>query len=286
MNNLLFSVFPNKNFIDLSLYQFGWERCEPSHTFGPAARIHYLFHYIISGTGTLYADDSFGNTHTYSVKSGQGFMIFPNQINTYIADRDLPWEYVWIEFDGLWAKEAIEIAGLSPNAPIYHAHFHDLRDTMANEMLYIAQHGDMAPFHLMGHLYLFLDALTRPVSSMEFSRGSRLRDFYVHEAISFVEQNFQNNISVEDIADNCGLNRSYFGKIFREAVGKTPQEFLINYRITKAAELLKLTRLSVGDIGKAVGYDNPLHFSRAFKNIYGISPREWRSQNQIVSGRL
>lgn len=279
MNNLLFSIFPNKNFIDLGLYQFGWERCKPSHTFGPAARIHYLFHYIISGTGTLYADDSSGNTHTYPVKSGQGFMIFPNQINTYIADRNLPWEYVWIEFDGLWAKEAIEFAGLSPNAPIYHAHFHDLRDTMANEMLYIAQHGDMAPLHLMGHLYLFLDALTRSVSSMEFSRGSRLRDFYVHEAISFVEQNFQNNISVEDIADNCGLNRSYFGKIFREAVGKTPQEFLINYRITKAAELLKLTRLSVGDIGKAVGYDNPLHFSRAFKNIYGISPREWRSQN-------
>ena len=281
MNDLLFSVFPNENFVDLSLYQFGWERCTPSHSFGPAARNHYLFHYVISGTGTLMADNSSGQTCTFQVKSGQGFMIFPDQINTYIADKQLPWEYVWLEFDGLRAREAIEVAGLTPDAPIYHARSHDLRETMMNEMLYIAQHGTMTPFHLIGHLYLFLDALTRSAASMRISKGGRLRDFYVHEALAFIEHNFQNDISVEDIADNCGLNRSYFGKLFKEALGKTPQEFLLNYRMTKATELLKLTALSIGDISQAVGYDNQLHFSRAFKNIYHISPREWRNKNQI-----
>ena len=281
MNDLLFSVFPNENFVDLSLYQFGWERCTPSHSFGPAARNHYLFHYVISGTGTLMADNSSGQTCTFQVKSGQGFMIFPDQINTYIADKQLPWEYVWLEFDGLRAKEAIEVAGLTPDAPVYHARSHDLRETMMNEMLYIAQHGNMTPFHLLGHLYLFLDALTGSASTMRISKGGRLRDFYIHEAMAFIEHNFQNNISVEDIADNCGLNRSYFGKIFKEALGRTPQEFLLNYRMTKAAELLKLTALSIGDISKAVGYDNQLHFSRAFKNIYHISPREWRNKNHV-----
>lgn len=282
MKDLLFSIFPNENFVDLNLYQFGWERCAPSHTFGPAARTHFLFHYVISGTGTLYADDESGHTKTYQVKSKQGFMIFPQQITTYIADKDLPWEYVWLEFDGLRVKEVIEVAGLSSNAPIYHAHSKDLREIMMQEMLYIAQHGEMTPFHLMGHLYLFLDAMTRSISSMRITRIGKLRDFYIREALAYVEQNFQNSISVEDIADNCGLNRSYFGKIFKEAVGKTPQEFLLNYRMTKAAELLKLTRLSIGDISNAVGYDNQLHFSRAFKNIYGVSPREWRNRNRMV----
>lgn len=155
MKDLLFSIFPNENFVDLNLYQFGWERCAPSHSFGPAARTHFLFHYVISGTGTLYADDSSGNTKTYQVKSKQGFMIFPQQITTYIADKELPWEYVWLEFDGLRVKEVIEIAGLSQNSPIYHAHSRDLREIMMQEMLYIAQHGEMTPFHLMGHLYLF-----------------------------------------------------------------------------------------------------------------------------------
>ena len=219
MKDLLFSIFPNENFVDLNLYQFGWERCAPSHSFGPAARTHFLFHYVISGTGTLYADDSSGNTKTYQVKSKQGFMIFPQQITTYIADKELPWEYVWLEFDGLRVKEVIEIAGLSQNSPIYHAHSRDLREIMMQEMLYIAQHGEMTPFHLMGHLYLFLDAMTRSISSMRITRIGKLRDFYIREALAYVEQNFQNNISVEDIADNCGLNRSYFGKIFKEAVG-------------------------------------------------------------------
>ena len=114
--------------------------------------------------------------------------------------------------------------------------------------------------------------------------GNSLRDFYIKEAFSFIEQNFQNDISVEDIAASCGLNRSYFGKIFHENMGKPPQEFLISYRMTKATELLKLTGLSIADIGNAVGYPNQLHFSRAFKNVYGISPRQWRYENG--GGRL
>lgn len=282
VQELIFSVFPNENFVDLGLYQYGWEQCRPSHTFGPAARTHYLFHYVISGTGTLMADDAGGHTNTYQIKSGQGFMLFPGQINTYTADHDLPWEYVWLEFDGLRAKETIELIGLSVNHPVYHARSKDLREDMMNEMMYIIEHKDMPPLHLIGHLYLFLDYMTRSAVNMTSPKNGRLRDFYIKEALSFIEQNFQNDISVEDIAATCGLNRSYFGKIFKEALGKTPQEFLLSYRMIKAAELLKLTSLSIGDISNAVGYANQLHFSRAFKNLYGLPPREWRNQNRVM----
>ena len=109
MSKFLFSIFPNENFIDLTLYQYGWEQCDPSHSFGPAARNHFLFHYILSGTGVLNANNEKGITKSYQVKSGQGFMIFPHQICTYIADQNLPWEYVWLEFDGLRAKELVDM---------------------------------------------------------------------------------------------------------------------------------------------------------------------------------
>ena len=281
MSDLLFSVFPNENFIDLGLYQFGRERCAPSHSYGPAARNHYLFHYVISGTGSLMADNSKGETIHYTIRSGQGFMIFPHQINTYIADNTLPWEYVWLEFDGLRVKEAVELAGLSPDHPVYHAASKDLREQMMEEMLYIVQNPDESPFHLIGHLFLFMDYLTRSCASIRLSSTGRLRDFYIREALSFIEQNFQNDISVEDIARFCGLNRSYFGKIFKDTVGRSPQDFLMNYRMVKATELLKMTQLSIGDISNAVGYSNQLHFSRAFKNIYGVSPRDWRKTHMI-----
>jgi len=280
MSDLKFSIFPNENFVDLSLYQFGYEYTDPSHSYGPAARNHYLFHYILSGTGILFADDSKGITKEYRIKSNQGFMIFPNQITTYISDNKLPWEYVWVEFDGLRVKEALDIAELSCDNPVYHAKFKKMRETMVQEMLYLTEHGDSSPFHLIGHLYLFFDAMLQSITSETNTQQKRLQDYYIHEALSYIEQNFQNDITVEDIAKICGLNRSYFGKIFKDSTGKTPQQFLMTYRMIKATELLKLTKLSISDIGNAVGYTNQLHFSRAFKNVHGMPPRKWRNENQ------
>jgi transcriptional regulator, araC family len=280
-NELYFSIFPNERFIDLGLYQFGMEQCSPSHSYGPAARNHFLFHYIISGTGTLYADDSTGTTKTYHLKSGEGFLIFPNQITTYIADKELPWEYVWIEFDGLRAKEAMDTAGFSLDRPIFHTKQRDMSQKMEEELVYIATHSDETIFNIIGHLYLFLDYFMRSTVSTVVKGSTKLQDYYIKEAITYIEQNFQNDISVVDIANRLGINRSYFGKIFKQTLKQTPQEFLINYRMIKATELLRLTKMSIGDISKAVGYENQLHFSRAFKKIYNISPREWRNINAV-----
>ncbi len=280
-NELYFSIFPNERFIDLGLYQFGMEQCSPSHSYGPAARNHFLFHYIISGTGTLYADDSTGTTKTYHLKSGEGFLIFPNQITTYIADKELPWEYVWIEFDGLRAKEAMDTAGFSLDRPIFHTKKRDMSQKMEEELVYIATHSDETIFNIIGHLYLFLDYFMRATVSTVVKGSTKLQDYYIKEAITYIEQNFQNDISVVDIANRLGINRSYFGKIFKQTLKQTPQEFLINYRMIKATELLRLTKMSIGDISKAVGYENQLHFSRAFKKIYNISPREWRNINAV-----
>lgn len=280
MSDSLFHIFPNENFIDLCLYQYGYEKCDPGHSFGPAARNHYLFHYILSGTGTLLADDTKGRTQTYQVRSGQGFMLFPGQITTYIADSNVPWEYIWVEFDGLRITEALSMTNLSKNSPIYRPSEKELRDKLAEELMYISHHPKESPFHLIGHLYLFLDYLIQSAHSAQLVSSSKMSDYYIKEAINYIEQNFQNNISIEDVAAVCGINRSYLGKIFKKSTGQSPQEFLMNYRMVKAAELLKLTSLSIADIGSAIGYENQLHFSRAFKNIYGVSPREWRNQHK------
>ena len=280
MGNVFFNIFPNENFIDLGMFQCGREACTPCHSFGPVTRNHYLFHYVLSGTGTLMADDVKGITQTYSVRSGQGFLIFPEQITTYYADQHSPWEYSWIEFDGLRVKETLSLTDFSLNHPIYHPYSKDLQEQMVKEMNYIISHPKESSFHLLGHLYLFFDYFIQSAKSTRLTQSSKMSDYYIQEAIHYMEQNFQNDISIEEIAAVCGINRSYLGKIFRNSIGRSPQEFLMNYRMVKATELLKLTTLSIADIGTAVGYGNPLHFSRAFKNIYGVSPREWRNEHK------
>lgn len=274
------SIFPQDNFIDLSLIQYGRELCDADHSFGPAKRNHYLFHYVVSGCGQLMANDSSGTTKTYNIRSGEGFLIFPQQTNTYIADHEHPWEYIWIEFDGLRVRPSLASAGLSTDHPVYHARAREYRDTMFEEMKYIVGHSQESAFHQIGHLYLFFDALIRSVQRPDYETGNKMQDFYIHEALQYIEHNYMRDISVEEIAKNSGLDRTYFSKLFKKSVGSSPQQFLISYRMQKAAEMLKLTHHSVKDIGTMVGYPNQLHFSRAFKSVYGISPLPWRKQNQ------
>lgn len=280
VSNYSFSVFPNENFLDFRLYQYGWEQCIPLHSFGPSVRNHYLFHYIISGQGSMDVNGPGGVTRKYELRAGEGFLICPEQVTRYSAHKTDPWKYTWLEFDGLRVKEYLESAGLDVSQPIYRPQFPAQGDELRDTMLYIAQHAEASPLHLIGHLCLFLDALIRSSSTRKTLHGGKLRDFYIQEAINYMEHNYQRELTVEEVADMCRLNRSYFSKLFRESMGCPPQEFLIRLRLTKAAEMMKMTTNSIRDIAAGCGYPNQLHFSRAFKKHYGISPKEWRNQNQ------
>lgn len=273
-DKMKFSVFQDERFIDLNLYQFGWQRCKPLYAFGPYVRNHYLFHYVISGKGVL---ESCGQH--YPIRAGQGFLICPNQITAYIADQDDPWEYTWIEFDGLVVPGFLRQAGLSDKQPVFTPCSSELAKQLELQMLAMLEHGSASALRLIGQGYLFLDLLVRGSGHKQPSSGKKLRDFYMKEALSFIEQHYMHNISVEDISDFCGLDRSYFGRIFRDTLGASPQRFLMLYRMAKAEQLLKESRISISEISAMVGYENPLHFSRAFKGVYEIPPREYRQRH-------
>lgn len=279
MSEVLFSIFPSENFIDLSLYQYGREKCDPLHSFGPATRNHYLFHYIISGKGHLASNDSSGVEHDYYLSANQGFLICPGQVNTYYADAEDPWEYTWLEFDGLRVNEYLHLANLTKDSPIYNPVSVELGEKVRDEMLYIAHHSDHDALSLIGHLYLFMSNLTSSATALkrEQQAGS-MKDYYIKEAVNYIEQHYYEPITVEQMAASCNLNRSYFTRLFKKATQDSPQNFLIKYRMTKASEFLKVTNYSIGKISELVGYPNQLYFSKAFKSFFGISPKEYRSK--------
>ena len=165
MEDLSFSIFPNENFLDLRLYQYGWEQCAPLHSFGPFVRNHFLIHYVISGQGFLDSTAPDGVTHRYDLEADQAFLICPGQVNTYCADKDRPWKYVWLEFDGLRVTEYLTYAGLDAAHPIYIPQTPAQGQAMRDIMLYIADHSKASTLHLIGHLFLFLDALIQSSST-------------------------------------------------------------------------------------------------------------------------
>lgn len=280
MKNVIFNIFPNEHYLDATLYQHGCEQCLPAHCYGPAVRSHYLFHFIFSGKGIFSTLDKDGTTHTYHLKENEGFLICPGQNTSYIADMQDPWKYAWIEFDGLKVKEWLNNAGLTCDCPIYRNNKKDLLKPMKEELEAIICHKNRSSIYQIGHLYLFMDLLINSSFHHKKMTTGKLKDFYIREAITFIEQNYQDSITVEDIANFCNLNRSYLGKMFKEELKQTPQQFLIFYRMNQATELLRSTEMSISEIGKAVGYPNQLHFSRAFKNVYGVAPSEWRKANK------
>ena len=274
-------LFQNESFVDLSLIQFGYEECEASYSFG-AMRSHFLFHYVISGKGKLVSSDERNIETEYCLERNQGFMIWPQQHNFYVADDKSPWAYAWIEFDGLKASELVNQTGLNLRRPIYTSTNSEENEKMKNELLFIVKNKNIPPLSLIGHLYLFISSLIESSSHHKnITRGS-LRDFYVRESLNFIEQHYQEQIGIEDIALFCNLDRSYLCKIFRSVLNTSPQEFLIHYRINKSLELMQKTEYSIGEISEMVGYQNQFNFSRVFKQFKGKSPREWRNGNKIL----
>lgn len=89
-------------FQDLYLCFCGRSICQPDHSIGPAAHPNYVLHYILEGKGEYRI-----NNHVYSLSAGQGFLMKPNIMSSYKADHTTPWKYLWIGFDGSYAKKTV-----------------------------------------------------------------------------------------------------------------------------------------------------------------------------------
>ncbi len=273
------SLFPDEHFLDIRPYQYGWEECKPLHSFGPFVRNHYLLHYIISGRGMLYSHSTNGKIHEYNLAANQAFLICPGQVNMYTADEKEPWKYVWIEFDGIHAEECLLHAGLEWDPPIYLPQSIEHGERLRDRMLYFYENSAKSPIHLIGQLYLFLDELIEFSSSRQNFAEKGQKDFYINEAVVYIQQNYNRKLTIDEVADFCKLNRNHFSRKFKKVMGCSPQEFLIHQRLTNATELMRFTDLPIKIITDQCGYPNQLYFSQAFKKCYGLSPQEWRKQN-------
>jgi AraC-like DNA-binding protein len=91
--------------------------------------------------------------------------------------------------------------------------------------------------------------------------------------------------TVETLAAACGMSRSGFALRFKELVGETPLEYLTSWRMQKAAALLQKGDRKLIDVASSVGYDSDAAFSKAFKRVVSVTPRDFRRRSQGCVGK-
>lgn len=268
----------NRNFNDMYLCYCGFEKCIPLHSFGPAIRPTYLLHYVLEGTGYYYVDDK-----KYTITKNEGFLITPNTVTFYQADKDDPWTYLWIGIDGIKVPTYLKTLGLDNDNLIFKYHNGEILKEYLMDMLKHHKSTNSNAFKIEGLLFLFFSKIAETSKSISDSTYDQnlSSNNYINKAIEFIQDNYHNQIKVTDIAKYTCLNRSYLTSIFQKHLKMSPQKFLMEFRITKAADLLYDTDLPINNIAYSCGYSDPLAFSKAFKKIKGVSPKGYRNNKTI-----
>ena len=117
------------------------------------------------------------------------------------------------------------------------------------------------------------------ISSSHSAASNHNKNYAVKQIINYLNENYNEKISLEQIAHNMYLSPVYISKIFKEETGESPINYLIKIRLEKARDiLLKSNDNSIKSIANQVGYDDVYHFSKLFKKYYGISPLYYRKR--------
>ncbi len=118
------------------------------------------------------------------------------------------------------------------------------------------------------------------IESNDFSGEGTRYDYssqsYLDHALQFIHFNFHKNIQISDIAEYVGITRSYLFQIFKQNLNESPKDYLLHYRMEHAKYLLETTNESIKGISAAVGYNDPLTFSKMFNSIIGVPPSKYR----------
>ena len=253
----------NLHLRDVNPLNCGWHRRGAGQWFGPGVRDHTILHYVLSGKGTYTCGGQ-----TYPVEPGELFLIRPDTLVYYEADKADPWTYVWIGFEGEAAERMLELSGFRDGRLT--ASLPELNDAFAS----LARQDPAVPLpavRLCGTLYdVFAHLQQRQAPPVPAS----MPELYVRRSMEYIRANYSQPLTVGEIARLMGIDRRYFSRIFSRIAGVSPQAYLVGYRLDRAAALLAGRRCTVGEAAKSVGYADAFTFSRMYKRRFGVSPAE------------
>lgn len=267
--------------VELSLGYCGWEKCSPGHRFGPNKRESYALHVILNGRGVF----EYNGKH-YQLEKGDAFLLWPGMEAWYEADKQDPWEYLWIGMQGYKADKIFEQAGFGRKLPLHRVDCEEVLKFYIDQIMEKPGLVQEETMYRNGYMKLFIAAL---LESNERLYPSTIQEHtypgsvYVKHAIEYMYHHYREKIRINELAEYIGVNRSYLTNMFKKNIGCSPQEYLVNLRIEQAKDLLRHTQKSISTVAEEVGYHDQLAFSKIFKQRCHMSPRAYREQeNKVV----
>ncbi len=237
---------------------------------------NYVLSFVINGEGTYTIDGVLHN-----VKAGDAFLTAPNAMTNWTTNDENPIQYIFMVISGPDHLKILHNVGLGTKSKIFN-YIHNNDNSITNYLFSLYNTSKSTPtnmYELLGYFYLIMDYLAQKYRNTKFDTITP-QNMYFNKSISFINDNYANKITILDIANFLNIDRSYLYKIFKNEAGISPIQYLNNYRLEKARQMIPYSDFSITNIADAVGYYDYSHFCHAFQKKYGLTPGEFRKQTQ------
>lgn len=260
--------------LESNILFWGQENCPPNYFFkGNNVRDNYVIHYIQKGKGTF----SSANRPAVSLKAGDVFILPKGVPCFYQADGQDPWSYFWLGLSGIKIKTMLSGSILSTKNYLRQVQRSKFYDSL--QKLFDTAHlpSSLNTDILIEALLYFTFYNLNTEYPAKRRNNSEAKDQQLKNAITYLRQNYEDpTLSIIDLCNKLSLSRSYLYTLFKNNLGLSPQQFLINLRMEQAKDILSTTNEAIQTVAKMSGYNDEFTFSKAFKRHSGFSPKMYR----------
>lgn len=252
-----------------------------------------LHHYYqrpngISQAILLYCTDGQGwielNGSTSQVHAGEVFVLPVDVPHSYGADPQNPWSIYWLHINGALCGAAATTVMNRDDEPFraIPVGFSDERNALFIHIANTLLKGYSASNLLQANLALphYLSSFIAP-EHFGSQKASASDASPTEKAITYMQENLSNSLSLDNIARSVNLSVSFFSRKFKKDTGYAPIEYFNYLRIQKACQLLHFSTWRINEVASAIGIDDPFYFSRLFKQQMGLSPAHYRKNKGI-----
>lgn len=237
----------------------------------PEGRPDFQLLYVANGSLT------FGIKGEMHCVSEGGVVIYqPREAQYYLYDIKKAPEVYWLHFSGAGVCKYLEDLGFK-DKPWYPAGLKNEYPAIFDKIIRELQLKILHCRELTNNYALELFLLISRNMSEKNINQHKINE-HVQKMIELINKNISSEHSIREYARLCNMSTCWFINCFKGYTGKTPQQYITDLRISKAKELLAYSSFNITEIASIVGYENPFYFSRIFKKVTAMSPREYKNR--------